>query len=834
MKPTDTKPNTGAPEKEVLYRKTLASIGWLELLGALAARAASEPGKAECLDPVLFEGPESCNRALDETAEMVALFALGDPPPAAAIKDVSRLVETARANGVPEPLEMVAVMDVLSAANQAGSYYKAHPEARLLNEWADALDEARDLRRALARSVDRDGSILDTASPELSSLRKKYKALKERIHRRLSEIVSRAGGDSPLQDSYYTQRGQRYVIPVKASERKRFDGIVHDTSASGQTVYVEPAELVEPNNRVRLIEAEIEAEIQRILRELAASIAEKGDVILADQRSLTQLDAVRARARLALDLKAGRPVMNGEGIMDLKKARHPLLTLRGIEVVPNDVKLGGDVKVLLVSGPNAGGKTVSLTMVGLFSLMGRAGMFVPAEDGARLAVFKDLFSVIGDGQDISQDLSSFSSRMKDMIGIYRAAGPGSLVLFDEIMSTTDPEEGSALAASILSALMEKGAVVMATTHFPALKSYAHERKGFMNAGFSFDPDNLTPSYRVVPGVPGRSLGIEVAARLGLPAPLVERSRSMVDGSKQDMESLLAELSRRLEKADEERTELEAERRSVERLAEDYRELRKRAMAREKEFNSRVQAGIRQAVTSAEEELNAIIDGIKERGGSVQDALDGRRRLKEVRESAISSFSEKDSGERPDWNKISKGAKVRVAPLGMEAEIVEKPKGKVLDSTEVKVKMGNLKVKVQAGKIRLAPAKRPAEVRDILHKKPKKKREPAPGKTPSGDAVYSEYARTSSPVLPPTSSNSLDLRGMRVHEAETEVDSFLDQCCRRNMPNVFVIHGHGTGALKQFVRELLADSPYVEEYRPGQKGEGGDGVTMVVLKELGGT
>lgn len=821
-------PNPPSNEDELRF-KSWASLGWPEICSALAHRAASEPGKNECRDPVLYESAAAVEIALLETAEMLSFFDAGDPPPPAPISDVMPLAEKARAQGTLEPLDLVRIMDLLAYAAAASSFFSAHPEAARLSEWAKRLDELKPMRRAIERSVDRDGVILDSASPELSSLRSRHRLLKERVMKRLSEIVAK-NPETVLQDNFYTQRNQRYVVPVKASAQSQFQGIVHDASASGLTVFIEPAELVEPNNQIKLIEAGIEAEILRILRDLSARIGQEADAVITDQRVLAHLDVARARALLAADLKAHRPQVNDQGRVRLNNLRHPLLALRGISVVPSDLDLGDGFNVLLISGPNAGGKTVGISALGLAALMVRAGMFIPADLGSEMAVFKEVYAVIGDEQDLSRDLSSFSAHIKLINRIIEAAGPGSLVLLDELMSSTDPEEGAALAAVALAALADQGALVAATTHLPALKSFAHERKGFMNASYTFAPDTLAPTYRLMIGVPGRSLGIEMAARMGLPRPLIEKARAEMNDSALRMESLIEDLTKKSAALDSEFDALRLARAEAEGLAAEYRALRERTEAHEREIRKGVKASVREAVKKAEADIAAVMAPMKDRKNFGRDkAQEARDKLRALREQAEAG-EDAASAERGliEWSKLQAGDKVRVLPLGVEAEIVEPPPATVSPDTGIRVRIGKLEVSVPAVKIRTMPRAR-APVQDILRPAPKKKpllRKKEPRVT------IPEPAAGSGALLPQTSNNTLDLRGHRVYEAEGEVEHFLDEACRQRLPNVFIIHGHGTGALKQMVRELLSLSPYVDSFRPGQRGEGGDGVSVAVLKEMG--
>ncbi|HUT55645.1 MAG TPA: endonuclease MutS2 [bacterium] len=823
--------NSRSPDTADIVSRSLAAIGWPEILDALAARAASEPGKRECRDPFLADTAAAADLALVETDDMALLFDLGDPPAPAPISDVIPLVEKARAGGALDPMDLVKITDTLAFAADAVAYFAAHPQAARLGEWAARLDEQAQLRRVLQKSIDRDGSILDSASPELDSLRSRHRVLKERIHKRLSEIVAR-NPDTVLQDNFYTQRGQRYVVPVKASAQSQFDGIVHDASGSGLTVFIEPAEMVEPNNRLKLIEAGIEAEVMRILRDLSGRVGENADAVITDQRVLSHLDVVRARARLAMDLKAGRPEVNDRGRIRLRAVRHPLLVLRGLAVVPNDIDLGDGFSVLLVSGPNAGGKTVGLASLGLLAMMARAGMFIPAAPGSEMAVFKNVYAVIGDEQDLSRDLSSFSAHIMDIAAILAAAGPASLVLLDELMSSTDPEEGAALASALLSALSGRGALIAATTHLPALKSYAHGRKGFMNASYTFDQQTLSPTYRLMIGVPGRSLGIEMAARLAMPPELIREARAEMGQASVRMESLIADLAQKSVRLDAEFDALHTARAEAEESAAAYAELKDRAETREKEIKRNVKTAVREAVKKAEAEVAGVMAPVKNKGLIGRDAAEeARQKLRAIRERAEEENQVAgEDGAAPDWKKIDIGDKVKILPLGVEAEVVARPGPDVRPDTEVKVRIGKLQISVPAARIRALHRAKPRET-SILKPAPQKKpllRKKEPRVT------VPETPAPAGPggLLPQTSQNTLDLRGQRVYEAEGEVEKFLDDACRKHLPNVYIIHGHGTGALKQLVREILALSPYVESFRPGERTEGGDGVSMAVLKEWG--
>ncbi len=813
--------NLQAESREDLLTRSQRSIGLPELLHALEQRADSGPGKRECADPVLYRSAPACETALTETEEIVRLLEAGDPLPATPTDEIAPLIKTATTGGLVRPEDLVKVTDLIECAASMKEYFSSRPEltGSRMAEWANRLSGLPSISSLLKRSIDRDGTVLDTAGHELRSLRKRQRTLNERIHRRLSELISRHQEDV-LQDTFYTERGQRYVLPVRSAARQKVSGIVHGSSGSGQTVFVEPTELIESNNELKLIDSEIETEIKRILTDLASRVAAASDEILENQDVLTHIDVVRARARLALELDATRPIINRQGKVKLINARHPLLVLRGHRTVPNDIFMDNDRQILVISGPNTGGKSAALTMLGLIAFTVRAGMFVPADADSEMAVFNEVFAVMGDEQDLAQDLSSFSAHILDIIGIIESAGAGSLVLLDELMSSTDPVEGGALAAYVLRELRDAGSRAAVTTHLPALKSFAHQEPGFTNAGFAFDPHTLAPTYRLVMDTPGQSLGIDIARRLGLSDRLIEGAKSEMDETSLRMESLVAELSEKIKQIETEREETEAARREARRLSEEHRSCLDKAREHEREMRKRVRSEAAAVVRRTEDELERILAEAKKQG-TRESVHQGREKVRELSGRLADEYGEQ--GSMPDWTRLKKGDKVLVMPLSVEAELMETPGSGIKPDDSLQVRMGKLKVQVEANKVREMPA--PDRQQPVLQKPARKQQKKKPERPPEPDH---DGPRSNTPQ---TSKNTLDLRGMRYQEAEVRVEGFLDKACRERLPNVFIIHGHGTGALKKMVRETLSLSPYVSDFRPGEKGEGGDGVTMAELKDL---
>jgi len=804
------------PDQKTLLKKSEQVLGWSELCAALAERAASASAQAICRDLPLAKSRLQAEELLADTAEMAGLIQRNSSPPLSAFDQVGPAVESARLDAVlpGETLAQVAV--ILSQAQELKKFFRDKKSAAArLAEKAAKLDPCRDLLSDLERSLDPKGAVKDSASPQLKQLRERHQILRTRILQRLEKFISDPDLADYLQDNYFTQRGARYVIPIKSEARPRFQGIVHDSSSSGLTLFLEPEELVEANNSLRLIEIEIEAEIQRILRELSREVKENATAILMDERILTELDLLRAKARLSLDLQGARPELNEQAQVLLFQARHPLLALRRQEVVANDLRLAGETRVLLISGPNAGGKTVCLKMIGLLALMARAGLFLPAEPDSSIAVFPQIFADIGDAQDIALDLSTYSGHVLTIVGILRAADQKSLVLLDELVASTDPIEGVALAGALLRRLRDRAGLTVATTHFGALKAFASKEAGFVNASFDFDLDTLRPSYHLAQGVPGRSLGIQIAAQLGMPAELVAEAKGLLDQTQIQADELLSELEHQRRKLAQELLEARRERERVRAMSEEYRERLTRMEAEEREFKKTVKARIREEVAKARNEVRKALAGLTQ--AKTPKAVEQVRKQVAVVEEQIEErlpVEDTSEGAMPDLGSLKEGDRILVLPFRQAGMLLSAPDPNLGEKAPVRVQMGALKLSVEAGALRELPKDLKPKKMPVQTWRKSREKEPEPA------------------ILPPAETNSLDLRGQRAHEVESQVDHFLDESCRKRLPNVFVIHGHGTGALRQVVREYLATSPYVRSSRPGEPQEGGDGVTMVVLQDIG--
>ena len=542
-------------DRESLLAKAGQVLEWDALLEALAGRTVSSLGAERCRSLPLAETIEKAQALLRETAEMAALEAGGEGFPLSHFPDLRPGVERA-AKGAP--LQTVDCRDlsvVLGLVADVVRYLnRRKDDALALSAIAAGLDDLPQLKRTIDRCVDHEGNIRESATPELRDLTHHANALKQKIRAKLDAILGSARFADLLQEQYFAQRENRYVVPIKAERKSEVPGIVHDVSASGATVFIEPRELVDLNNQIKEGDLAVEREVRRILQDLTQQVASHADALRDDLDLLGRFDCLRAKASLGHLLKASDPVVNASGRIRLKQARHPLLVLSRIKtqepIVANDIELSESVRVLIISGPNTGGKTVTLKIVGLFALMARAGLQLPCAPGSEMALFPEVYADIGDAQDLTKDLSSFSAHMTDMIALLCSASPGSLVLLDEPVTSTDPAEGAALAEALLVRLADRRFTVVATTHYNSLKALAQSRSGFANASVEFNIATLSPTYRLILGMPGGSSAIDIAGRLGMDEAILDEAVRLVDRKERAVEQLMEELQETRRKLDE--------------------------------------------------------------------------------------------------------------------------------------------------------------------------------------------------------------------------------------------------------------------------------------------
>ena len=781
------------------------SIALLEfpLVRARLAEATSFPPSrrlAETLEP--SDDPVVVARGLDETDQARALLTERPGVGVGAAHDIGPAIERAVRGGRLEPAQFIELAETLDATARLGTVL-ADERRTLLRDLGHDLHALPALRSTLARSFDPVGELLDTASPRLGGLRAAVRVASERLRRRLDTLVgSELGG--ALQEPIVTLRNGRYVVPVKAEARSKVKGIVHDASGSGQTLFIEPLVVVELGNAWREAQVAEAEEVARILDELSAFVAANAVPLRETLDALSRFDLWAAKASLAADMDGVRAEAADRPVVVLLSARHPGLTGR---VVPIDIRLGDGYQALVVTGPNTGGKTVTLRTLGLLSLMHQAGLHIPAAAGSRLPVWRDVFADIGDEQSIAQSLSTFSGHLRSIIRIVEQAGQGTLVLLDELGAGTDPTEGSALAQALLDHFIVAGALVAATTHYAELKAYAYSTPGASNAAVEFDLDTLSPTYRLSIGLPGGSQAFAIAERLGLPEPIVEDARSRLSEAQRSFEATLAAIkATEGETSDSLDRARAAELRATEALRTAEEERRRARRERDE--------AVRAARVEADKVLEALRDEVRdtrralERETITAQSLDAAVERASAAAAAMPELEDAPAEPAPpeEATHWQVGDRARSRSGGWEGRISALDR----DGRRATLEAGGMRVSVDLEDL----------VPGIVGTAGSGTGGGAPAASTNEAALRLDRARTVA--------SSLDLRGARVDEALDALASYLDDAGLAGLDKAIIIHGQGTGALRDAVRRQAADHPLVRSVRPGQRGEGGDGATIVEL------
>jgi DNA mismatch repair protein MutS2 len=792
-------------ELSQLNAKILKTLEFEKILHRLSSHAETSLGKeaAEHLDPLGdFEGVKLRLQATDEA---VNVERLKGNAPFGGIRDIRSALHRSRIGGMLSPSELLDISTTMFGSRRLKRFITAaHEEyaVPMLKEQSDLLSENKVVEDRINSCIDDNGMVMDSASPELSRVRSELRNGEGRVRERLEQMIRTPSIQKMLQDVLVTIRSDRYVIPVKQEYRSSFGGMIHDQSASGATLFIEPDAVVQLNNKIRELKLKEDVEIEKILRALTELVAEHADLLVSDVEMLALLDFTFAKAGIAREMKGTLPRLNDRGFIKIKRGRHPLIAANS--VVPLDLELGNQYSTIIVTGPNTGGKTVSLKTVGLLSLMAMSGLFVPAEEGSQICVFDAIYADIGDEQSIEQNLSTFSSHMTNIIGILRDMTPKSLILLDELGAGTDPAEGSALAISILDYMHRMGCRIIATTHYPELKAYAYQKPGTINASMEFDVQTLSPTYRLLVGIPGRSNAFAIAERLGLSRSIIEHARGQVAAEDVRVDSMIASLEENRLAAEAERESAEQTRREADELRSDLEAQQRRFEEQRDKLLEKAERDAREAVDKARREADEVIAELRrmalEEAGGVKDhrLIDARRRL----DQAVPELREKRGGDAKAAQKraetIEPGDEVRVVSLGQKGQVVE-----IVSDTEALVQLGIMKMKVR--KVDLEKIGAPAD------KKP-------PMKTATTvKRSRDENVRT-----------ELDMRGMNLEEALIEADRFLDESFLANLGQVILIHGKGTGVLRTGMQEYLRRHKLVKSYRIGNYNEGGTGVTVVEL------
>lgn len=791
--------------------KSLHTLELPKILERLAGHAAFS-ASAEAARALLPSADlETARRRLGETSEARDLLRLKPDLTVGAAHDVRPSARAATRGATLEPTDLLAIKSTLIAGRTLARLFEklgdSHPALTAL---AAGIEICPGLIDAVSRTLDEGGEVLDGASPELAAIRRELRTAQGRLLEKLQRMLGDPRVAPLLQETLITQREGRFVLPLRAEFKGRLKAVVHDQSASGATLFVEPLGTVELNNRVRELELAERDEVRRILQALSAQVGEQAGEVARTVEALAALDLAFAKARYAEALGAhapalrsfadGRPGHPGSRLR-LLAARHPLLPAD--RVVPIDLDLDAETYALVITGPNTGGKTVTLKTAGLLALMAACGLHLPAGPDSELSIFDAVFADIGDEQSIEQSLSTFSSHITQAIRILEAATPRSLVLLDELGAGTDPQEGAALARALLEAFLHRPVTVLVATHYPELKTYAHAAPGARNASVEFDLETLRPTYRLTVGLPGRSNALAIAERIGLPAPIVEDARRLVSPDELRAEGLLDEIHRQREQA--------------RRAAAEAEQARGRAAALELELRARLDAieherreTLERARAQAADETEAVreeLKGLRRRLAAAAQPLEAlqavERELRALEQSFEQPVARRPSeGEPPPVFRL--GEKVRLTTLAVDGVITG------LDDEQAEVQVGRLRVRARFDELA-----RPAAA--------------AAGRRPHRAAVSADTARPAAPeALSAAPPFELDLRGRLVDEALEALERRLDAACLAGLPFVRVIHGKGSGRLRQAVRQALRDNPYVASFESGQESEGGEGVTVVRL------
>jgi DNA mismatch repair protein MutS2 len=808
--------------------RTLRVLEYDEVRKRLRAQAASSLGKelAENLTPATEF--QQVQRLLAETAQARALLTGAGRVPLGGVTDVRGQVMNAERGGVLAERDLLDVANTVYASRRMrGFLLKTDVEAPLVTARADDLGVFEDIERAVEQSIDARGEVIDSASDQLRAIRQKIKRLQDSIEQRLNAILHSSQHIRMIQEPIVTIRSGRYCIPVRSEHKGEFRGIVHDSSSSGATVFMEPFGVVEVNNELREARAAEEREVRRILARLSALVGDHGAAILSTLRTLAALDLIFARAALAEATRAVEPEINSQGRVDLIEARHPLLEGR---VVPITIRVGEDFNALVLTGPNTGGKTVTIKTIGLLALMMQSGLHIPAAYGSRMAVFGQVFADIGDEQSIQQSLSTFSSHMTQVVKVLNGADGNSLVLLDEIGAGTDPAEGSALAKAVLLELLRRDARVIATTHYGELKAFAYTQPGVENGSVEFDPVTLEPTFEVRIGTPGSSNAFAIASRLGVSSAVLREAAEMMGEAQVELHEVIQRVERDQRDLAEERRSAARARSELERTRAEYERLLLELKGRRKDMLAEAREEARKIISRAKQRTEDLLNLLRQ---SVQEAREAKQAIEREAElvarfappepSAVVSLAREELADISEEAReaTAEAAEPEPAP---EPEPEPEPVGELVRGDTVLVRSvrqkgtvleppdDNGQVQVQIGLLRLSvPVTDLGRVREALLTVTR--------------ALPDAVRLARGPV-----SNELHLRGLRVDAALYELDRYLDQASVARHERVRIVHGKGTGAVRTAVHERLKEHPLVKSFRLGEHGEGDGGVTVVELGE----
>ena len=788
------------------YEKSLSILELPVVLEMLAQEASSAPAKEQCLALRPSESRFEVQRRLGQTSAAKDMMVVKGSPSFSGVKDVRSSLARADIGGMLNTRELLDIAGVLRAARTVRAYCDGHSTARSdIDFLFNSLQANKFLEEKITTSIVGEEEIADSASSELATIRRQMRAAAARVRDTLQKIISSPGYSKALQEAIITQRSERYVVPVKAEYRSAIPGLVHDVSASGATLFVEPMGVVKANNEIRELKAKEKTEIERILMELSADCAAHREDISCDFNVLVELDSIFARAKLSYKLNCGAAVISDK-TLKLKKARHPLLDQQ--KAVPIDVELGKEFDTLIITGPNTGGKTVTLKTLGLFALMNQCGLHIPAADGSELPIFKRVLADIGDEQSIEQSLSTFSSHMTNIVKVLEECGEDTLLLFDELGAGTDPAEGAALAMAIIEFCRKMGSRVVATTHYAELKLYAMRTKGVINASCEFDVETLRPTYKLLIGIPGKSNAFAISRKLGLSELILKEANDLVGKSDKDFEDVLSQL-------EQQRQQMEAARMEAERLRRETEKIRQQS----EEYNLQLQKEREKAMEQARREAQGIIEDARRAANAAADELKALR--KQLQDSAdATGVNQRQAELRRSLN----DAEDRIRAKSPEIKRPEPTRGILVGDTVELLKLGTKasviainkdgSYQLQAGILKMNA--KADEVYLLEHQNPYEEKKERP----------KHSGREMKIAATPT---EVDLRGMDAIEAICVLERYLDEAMRGKCQTVRIIHGKGTGVLRAAVHQELKRNKFIKKFRLGVYGEGEDGVTIAEFK-----
>ncbi|WP_456278063.1 endonuclease MutS2 [Bacillus sp. AK128] len=784
--------------------RTIKVLEFIKVKEQLMKHASSSLGKEKVENLYPTTSFEEAVEWQDMTDEATTVLRLKGNVPLGGIHDVRPYAKRAKIGSILSPHELVDITSTLYASRQIKKFIQELLEEELVIPFLDGFSERLvvllDLERKINFCIGDNGEVLDGASEKLKSLRSQLKTLESRAREKLENMIRSTSTQKMLSDAIITIRNERFVIPVKQEYRSSFGGMVHDQSASGATLFIEPQSVVDINNSLNETKFKEKQEVERILAELSQEVAAEADSILENVSVLAEIDFMFAKGGYSQKVKGSKPKLNNEGYIKLLKARHPLIPKD--EVVPNDVELGREYRSIVITGPNTGGKTVTLKLVGLFTLMAQSGLQLPTLDGSEMGIFQAVYADIGDEQSIEQSLSTFSSHMVNIVDILKKVDANSLVLFDELGAGTDPQEGAALAISILDEVYRRGARVIATTHYPELKAYGYNREGVINASVEFNVETLSPTYKLLIGVPGRSNAFEISKRLGLNQSVIENARNHISAESNQVENMIASLEDNRRKAEQDMEEADQIRKDAEQLHKElqsqiieFNEKRERLYEKAEQKAS---ASIEKARQEAEEIIQDLRKMQKQQYATIKDheLIEARKRLEGATPQLTTNKKSKTQKSGTNQQKLHPGDEVKILSLNQKGHLIEH-----VSNDEWQVQIGIMKMKVKEKNLEYISRPKPVETKPLA--------------TIRGTDSHVKL--------------ELDLRGERFEDALLRVEKYIDDALLAGYPRVSIIHGKGTGALRQGVQEYVKNHRSVKKARYGEASEGGTGVTIIEFK-----